>query len=202
MTEPQQPNDNWRDHYDESWENWYPGVLRELSEHLKKEPHVEYLIKNMTAHKDIKVLTFLDKSSWDEGAWTNEPDKISWIDSATNLPCLILRNDFGAWCGYVGVSSGHPCFEVPHSKVRLVANRELTYSSFAWSDGIHGVSHPTEEEGNGCWWLGFSCSDYEKDVLPKMPQNPYCNSTYKTIEYVMEEVKSLARKLSEKGLIE
>lgn len=193
MTEAQP--DNWRNHYEEGWEAWYPGFLRELSNYLKREPHVEYLIKTMITHKDLKTYNFIDKSKWGEGAWSNEPDKITWIDNTTNLPCLILRNNFGAWCGYVGISSGHPCFEVPHSKVRLVTNRELTFSSFAWIYDVGGVSHPTEKDENTYWWLGFSCSDYEKDLLPKMPSNPYCNPTYKTVEYVMEEVTKLANQL-------
>lgn len=50
-----------------------------------------------------------DKSEWGEGPWQNEPDKVQWLDPETNYPCLIVRNQLGALCGYVGVPDGHPC---------------------------------------------------------------------------------------------
>jgi hypothetical protein len=50
----------------------------------------------------------IDKSSWPRGAWDDEPDKKQWQDTATGLPCLIVRNGVGALCGYVGVPRWHP----------------------------------------------------------------------------------------------
>ena len=50
----------------------------------------------------------LDKSTWGRGPWQQEPDKKQWVDAATGLPCLIVRNHGGALCGYVGVPPGHP----------------------------------------------------------------------------------------------
>lgn len=50
----------------------------------------------------------LDKSSWGDGPWQNEPDKVQWLDEATGLDCLIVRNNGGALCGYVGVPESHP----------------------------------------------------------------------------------------------
>lgn len=44
------------------------------------------------------------------GEWDNEPDKVQYIDKDTQLPCLIVRNPFGALCGYVGVRKDHPLF--------------------------------------------------------------------------------------------
>lgn len=52
----------------------------------------------------------LDKSKWGPGPWQQEPDKVQWQDDATGLPCLMVRNHGGAWCGYVGVAEGHPLF--------------------------------------------------------------------------------------------
>lgn len=49
-----------------------------------------------------------DKSAWRPGPWQQEPDKVQWKDEETTLPCLIVRNHSGAWCGYVGVAEGHP----------------------------------------------------------------------------------------------
>lgn len=52
----------------------------------------------------------VDKSSWERGPWDSEPDKKQWLDQATGLPCLIVRNPMGALCGYVGVTKNHPAF--------------------------------------------------------------------------------------------
>lgn len=57
----------------------------------------------------------LDKSDWGDGPWQLEPDKAQWPDVETGLPCLIVRNTFGAWCGYVGVPPGHPLHGVKYS---------------------------------------------------------------------------------------
>lgn len=56
----------------------------------------------------IREYRTIDKSGWRDGAWQNEPDKVQWVDEATGLDCLIVRNGGGALCGYVGVPEGHP----------------------------------------------------------------------------------------------
>ena len=48
--------------------------------------------------------------AWGPGPWVDKPDKIQWPDKVTGLPCLVVRNHSGAWCGYVGVSEEHPHF--------------------------------------------------------------------------------------------
>ena len=59
--------------------------------------------------------TFLDKSTWPKCEWQEEPDKMQWTDAATGLLCLLVRNNLGALCGYVGVSEGHPLFQMDDS---------------------------------------------------------------------------------------
>lgn len=56
-----------------------------------------------------------DRSKWGSGPWDQEPDKVQWKDEQTGLPCLMVRNHGGAWCGYVGVSEGHPLFAKEYS---------------------------------------------------------------------------------------
>lgn len=51
-----------------------------------------------------------EKLLWGNGAWVDEPDKAQWRDEATGLPCLLVRNQLGALCGYVGVYPDHPYF--------------------------------------------------------------------------------------------
>lgn len=50
----------------------------------------------------------IDRTGWMPGPWDDEPDKLQWTDTVTGLPCLIVRNQAGALCGYVGVPTGHP----------------------------------------------------------------------------------------------
>ena len=40
-----------------------------------------------------------------EGPWRDEPDKLSWIDKATGMPCIILRARLGTLSGYVAVNT-------------------------------------------------------------------------------------------------
>ena len=49
----------------------------------------------------------IDKSGWYDGPWMTEPDRIEWRNEH-GQPCLIVRNQSGALCGYVAVSPGHP----------------------------------------------------------------------------------------------
>lgn len=58
----------------------------------------------------------LDKASWGSGAWSDEADKVQWVDEATGLDCLIVRNNGGALCGYVGVPESHPLYGVGYSE--------------------------------------------------------------------------------------
>src|SRR5262245_33397812 len=59
---------------------------------------------------------FMDKSAWGPGEWQSEPDKVQFPDEATGLPCLIVRNSMGNFCGYVGVPEGHRFFAVEYSE--------------------------------------------------------------------------------------
>lgn len=58
----------------------------------------------------------VDKSAWGPGAWQNEPDKVQWVDAATGLDCLIVRNNGGALCGYVGVPEAHPLHGISYNE--------------------------------------------------------------------------------------
>jgi hypothetical protein len=50
----------------------------------------------------------VNRKDWPAGEWDNEPDKKQWLDKTTGLPCLIVRNNYGTLCGYVGVPKSHP----------------------------------------------------------------------------------------------
>lgn len=69
--------------------------------------------------KTIEYRGVVSKEGWSEGPWHDEPDKVQWQDEATRLPCLIVRGPGGNWCGYVGVTKGHPFFEVEYNDCPL-----------------------------------------------------------------------------------
>ena len=51
----------------------------------------------------------IDRRQWPPGPWDGEPDKVQWEDDSGYL-CMMVRNNFGAWCGYVGVPEDHPFY--------------------------------------------------------------------------------------------
>jgi hypothetical protein len=70
----------------------------------------------------------VDKSEWPRGDWDHEPDKAQWIDEATGLDCLIVRNRSGALCGYVGVDASHPLHRQDYDKVDVEVHGGLTFA--------------------------------------------------------------------------
>lgn len=60
--------------------------------------------------------------------WDNEPDKVQWIDPATDLDCLAVRNPIGAWCGYVGVPNDHPYYGQPYDDIPVSVHGGLTFA--------------------------------------------------------------------------
>jgi hypothetical protein len=108
---------------------------------------------------------FIDKSSWGPGPWQHEQcDKLQWVDEATGLPCLAVRNpQLGNWCGYCGIAEGHPYFGVPYDQVpdsTLEVHGGITFSDFcAPHDKEHGICHVVEPgENDHVFWFGFDCS--------------------------------------------
>ena len=149
----------------------------------------------------------LDRADWPGGPWDLEPDKIQWQDKKTGLPCLIVRNHFGGLCGYVGVPHDHPFYEKDYKEVNdagAPAHGGLTYANKC-IDGPEDqtVCHLVEPgEDDDTWWLGFDCGHF-MDVQPRMlaieqqfEMNLMPGSTYKTVGYVEEHVRILARWLS------
>lgn len=112
--------------------------------------------------------TTVDKASWARGEWDGEPDKMQWQDEATGLPCLIVRNQSGALCGYVGVTQEHPAFGVQYDSVSIPGKEYgpdvhcgLTFSDFCAdaTDHSKGICHlPAPGEPDRVWWLGFDCA--------------------------------------------
>lgn len=162
--------------------------------------------------KTIEYSNRKDKAEWADGPWQHEPDKRQWQDEETGLPCLIVRGPYGAWCGYVGISEGHPLFKKDYSGLYDIdVHGGLTFSNGCQhsDDEGYGVCHlPDEGEPDNVWWLGFDCS-HASDLSPGMealrrkhfPEHlntelpEEYRDVYRDIDYVTAEVRSLAKQL-------
>jgi hypothetical protein len=145
----------------------------------------------------------------DPGPWHKEPDKVQWIDEATNYACLAVRGRLGVWCGYVGVPEQHPFYKVDCDDLPVSAHGGLTYSDLCQEEAPegHGICHiPEPGHPDNVWWLGFDCA-HAFDLAPGMIRLDGLPSTgagifqeeYRTLAYVQRECESLAAQLREHG---
>lgn len=157
----------------------------------------------------------IDKSEWGPGPWQDEPDKAQWIDLATGLDCLLVRNGDGALCGYVGLPPEHPwhgkgysecltacgddyCYE--HSPGALAeVHGGLTFSAACASteDESQHICHvPQPGRPHEVWWFGFDCA-HHRDLSPACAKyGSWDRGTYRDVEYVIGECADLAWQLS------
>lgn len=163
-----------------------------------------------------RTLSWIDKSAWGEGPWQFEPDKISWVDPATNFPCLIVRGSLlGALCGYVGIPPEHPWFGKNYwesisgiegrddsPEYLLNAHRGINFSRPCQEDNKErGVCHlPESDESDHVWWYGFDCA-HAGDIWPAMNDvdafpNVGSQESYKDVDYIRQQVRLLATQLS------
>ena len=152
-------------------------------------------MKNIVYHLD-------DKTEWGPGPWQDEPDKMQWLDDATGLPCLIVRNHFGSLCGYVGVSKGHPAYKKGYDDVDVDVHGGLTFAGKCGERICHLVE---DGEDDDVWWLGFDCGhcfDLAPGIratLAKMnPPNKLYedrDAVYRDVAYVRSECERLAKQL-------
>lgn len=151
----------------------------------------------------------IDKSRWGHGPWQSEPDKAQWVDEATGLDCLIVRQPrSGHLCGYVGVGPDHPWHGKDYSAdgVDVRVHGGLTFSeACAESDdparGICHVAEPGRPEH--VWWFGFDCAhggDYSPanailaETHPVFARSDF--EEYRTRSYVEREIRYLARQIA------
>lgn len=153
-----------------------------------------------------------DRSRWPPGDWDGEPDKAQWTDEATGLTCLAKRHSrSGHWCGYVGVTEGHPWFGRRYDDLPdygPTAHGGLTYAApcqhrddFPMESMVCHV--PNAGEPDSVWWFGFDCAHcgdrsprdeaYARDL--GYPFTSFAGETYKTLEYVKKICTELAAEI-------
>lgn len=147
----------------------------------------------------------IDKSTWGDGPWQQECDKMQWRDEATGLPCLAVRNPGGAWCGYVGVTEGHALFGKDHHVSNIDVHDNLSFADKCQpEDGPgNGICHiPELGQPDHVWWFGFSCAGpWDQRPAAEARYRTYGvplddDVTYRDLPYVQEQVTNLARQLA------
>lgn len=151
-----------------------------------------------------------EKKQWGEGPWNDEPDKVQWTDEETGLPCLAKRNDVGVWCGYVGVAKGHPWYEKKYDECDVEVHGGLSYSDHCQEGPEeYAICHiPEPGQPDDVWWLGFDTHHwgdlapgmivYHQEFTKRFPHLAYTRDereTYKTLGYVKEECRNLAKQI-------
>lgn len=135
------------------------------------------------------------------GPWQAEPDKVAWTDPVTGRPCLVLRNELGAVCGYVAVDPGHRLHKVPFGSLPwdLDVYGGITYS--AYCDDRGPICHiPRPGEPDNVWWFGFACMSH-RDLLPIVCGTmsgllrQYDDMSYRGFGFAINQVQQLAKQL-------
>lgn len=102
----------------------------------------------------------VERSGWPAGPWDDEPDRVEW--RYRGLPCLIVRTEQGALCGYVGVPSGHPADNIEGDA--FLVHGGITYQAKCQPSGP--ICHvPAPGEPDDVVWLGFDCG-HAWDLVP------------------------------------
>ena len=136
--------------------------------------------------------------------------------------CQIVRNDSGAWCGYVAVPKGHPCFGLNYDTIEdsypdLKIHGGLSYSEglFSWKqlDGDRSELNEMIEkrkQETDYWTIGFDCYHFGDlgpiteikygHVMPVRMKNGLIEDristlVYRTKAWVWNETNELAKQL-------
>lgn len=136
--------------------------------------------------------------------WETEPDRKHWIDDATGLDCLIVRNGLGgkgALCGYVGVPKHHPWHGKDYDDCEVEVHWGLTYAGKCAGKICHKEETDGKIANQDVWWLGFDCA-HSGDYIPgmdckyKTEELASGYSSYKNMAYVTNECRKLAMQVS------
>lgn len=112
------------------------------------------------------------------------------------LRCVVVMTNMGHRCGYVGVTKDHPLFSNSYTSLDFDVHGGLTYSG-----GGENSKYPVESD---LWWFGYDCAHFGdgKDlnyVSEELKKHMFMfvdeSETIRTLDYCIEECKSLANQL-------
>lgn len=125
------------------------------------------MVKVIHSEVDTKL-----KAKMPDGIWQSEPDYQHWVDETTNLDCLIVRNESGGLCGYVGVGKKHAFYGRDYSSCVLPEARLRT---------------PEEVRENTAWLEESPMKGMENFVIERSSiqhicsEGDYCSHTLQSI---------------------
>lgn len=115
-------------------------------------------------------------AAWGPGPWAAEPNRLTFIDEDTKLEIFLLRNHFGAWCGYVEVPERCKLYKLDQTSQEV---EELS---------VHGGITYSGYKKEGKYFLGFDCC-HAGDLAPGLSIG---DGEYRTLEYAKAQAKNLA----------
>lgn len=129
----------------------------------------------------------IDRTGWPSGPWDEEPDRIDFEHAG--FACLILRNDMGNLCGYVGVGPDHPFYGKDYEEIDADVHGGLTYCGTCRPPICHV---PKPGMTDDVFWFGFDCGHF-RDLVPSMMKYGSIEShIYRDVSYVKSEINNFA----------
>jgi hypothetical protein len=105
---------------------------------------------------------FIDKHNWSDGQWLNEPDLFIWVDPASQMPCIIIRDaDFGHLKAYIGVQASKELGGLTSLPLPQEINWKTAYLNIP--DAVPGLNEAINS--GQWWWAGFHGMGID-DTLP------------------------------------
>jgi hypothetical protein len=140
----------------------------------------------------------IDKSSWGDGPWQTEPDRVEWEHAG--LPCLAKRNHHGVWCGYAAVAPGHPWYAADYDVPDVDVHGGLTYADRCQGSICHVPKPGTPDD---VWWFGFDCGhafDFSPGMAARLRSighdDTILGEVYRPLSYAQAETNRLAEQLA------
>jgi hypothetical protein len=125
--------------------------------------------------------------------WEHEPNLEEWVHDLTGYKCTVMRHGtLGHLNGYVAIPKGHKMHGQHYDNVGVEVHGGLTYTEL--------------DKETGEWVVGFDCA-HAGDFSPRLVATlltytetdirHHMVDTYRTFEWVKEEVVKLAKQLGE-----
>src|SRR3990167_1303892 len=129
-----------------------------------------------------KSWNLIDKSSWPNGAWKKEPDKVQWMSLTSRTLCLAVRQGMGYWCGYAAIERKHPLHSIGYMQCSTNSCRSIKcrHSPGALLSIHGGVTYAGPEDPyaklsfskdrgdpKNLWLFGFDCA-HAGDKVPTL----------------------------------
>jgi hypothetical protein len=153
----------------------------ELPDGLVNSAPVSYPVARTTITA-LQVYHNPDRRPAGDGPWSDEADKVSWVDEETGLGCIMLRQTDGTMSGYVGVGPTHPLFGFEADAVPV---------------GVSGTVHGGVTYGRACEVNRFERRAHGK---PRQERYTVCHTTFVRIIQEYRTVRTTGNEFDHEDL--